>query len=326
MDSITRWAITAIGSGADDDWILQPQNHAKTLPAEARLLRQALEDTELQSIIRTYKRFDDDANRAQRRYKLQAKGSAIATFLAIVVLPIYFLMPDGAMNVIFAQLALALVALGLWIGGSKSAFKRWVQSRAWAEEARVNLFKSVLKATEKSSHAGDELPLLPLQLEYFRRYLLDSQRSYYARRGEYFTRAKSGSKRWATILFALSALPILWETHGRVQTLFGEAVAMLPWEPDLKDIFLALAILAVGAEFLRSTFAEISLEYSNAWRYPKTGEKLDALSQEPLAEARAAALKSDRNAVIHFAESVQQELMAEQHEWIAMSKGAGKPV
>jgi hypothetical protein len=326
MDSITRWAITAIGSGANDDWILQPQNHAKTLPAEARLLRQVLEDPELQSIIRAYKKFDEDANRAQRRYKLQAKGSAIATFLAIVVLPIYFFMPDGAMDVVFVQAALVLVALGLWIAGSKDAFRRWVQARAWAEEARVNLFKAVLKATEKSSHAGDELPLLPLQLEYFRRYLLDSQRSYYSRRGEYFIRAKSGSKRWATILLALSALPILWETHGRVQTLFSEALARLPSKPDLEDVFLALAILAVGAEVLRSTYAEISLEYRNAWRYPKTGEKLDALSKEPLEEARAAALKNDRDAVIDFAESVQQELMAEQHEWIAMSKGADKPV
>jgi hypothetical protein len=324
---IAQRAIDAIGTSSSDDWILEPQNHAKTLPAEARLLREVLEDPELQAIIRTYNRYDEDANRAQRRYKFQAKGAAIASFLAIVALPIYFFMPDEAMNIVyFAQAALALLAAGLWLASSKGAFRRWVQSRAWAEYARINLFKAVLQK-EESHLKGNEIPLLPLQLEYFRRYLLDSQRIYYGKRGEYFIRARSGSKRWATVVFAISALPILWETQERVHIrALDNLIATLPPKHIMRDIFLGVAILAVGLEFLRTAYAAVSDNYRNAWLYPKTGDKLDALSKEPLKEARANALKNDKGAVMQFAESVEKELVAEQHKWIAMSLGEDKPI
>ncbi len=328
MSNITKQAIDAIGEASGDDWILEPQNHAKSLPPQARPLRKVLENPVLQSIILIYEKFDAEAKRAQDAYKRQAKGAAIASFLAVVVLPCYFFAPDEAKNAIyFAQAALVLLAVGLWIASSKGAFRRWVQSRAWAEDARINLFKTVLKAKEEPGHTPGELPLLPLQVEYFRRYLLDSQRGYFKKRGEYFIRARSGSKRWATVVFAISALPILWETQERVHVpALDRLIAMLPPKPVMADIFLGIAIFAVGLEILRSAYAAVSHNYRNAWVYPKTGEKLDALAQEPLAQARADALKNDQVAVARFAESVEQELLTEQREWIAMSRGAGKPL
>ncbi len=337
MSSITEQAIAAIGEASGDDWVLQPQQHAKALPPEARLLRQVLEDAALQSIIRTYEKFDEEANRAQRFYKLQVKGAAIASFLAIiasflaiVVLPGYHLIPAERVNALYlAQAALAFLAAALWVASNKGAsFRRWIGSRAWAEDARMNLFKAVLNAKEELGRSGKELPLLPLQLEYFRRYLLDSQRKYYHLRGEYFVRARSGSKRLAAALFALSLLPIVWEMQGHAQwpAWLDSLIGALPSKTLVGDIFLGIAVFVVGLEVVRLAYAAISLNYRNAWRYPKTGEKLDALSREPLEEARVNALKNDQAAVIRFADKVQQELLAEHREWIAISQGPGKPI
>ena len=80
----------------------------------------------------------------------------------------------------FACLALSILA-SLWLGWSKP-FDIWMRQRAEAETQRIKLFRRVIDAEEQARDG--ELPLLPLQLEYFRRFQLDVQRLYYDKRGK----------------------------------------------------------------------------------------------------------------------------------------------
>jgi hypothetical protein len=336
MNSITERAIAAIGETSSDDWRLQPQKHAESLPPNARLLRQVLENPALQSMIQTYNKLDQTANKAQRRYKFQSKGAAVASFLTIalgslLVLPGYNFMPDAAISAVsILQGVLAAVSAVLWFSSSKGgSFQSWMEARSLAEDMRIKLFDAVLDAKEApDERSGDELPLLPLQLEYFRRYLLDSQQKFYEVRGKDFERARAGSRRWrffVMFLFAVAALPIVWEMQGHPYTpaFLVDLIAKLPPKTLMGEhIFLGITIFAVSLQVLLTSYAAISLNYRNAWRYPMTQGELDRLSGQPLADARSDAAANRTDLVLRFTEIVEQELLAEHHEWIVISKGA----
>ena len=77
-----------------------------------------------------------------------------------------------------------------------------MKERAIAELARVKLFNDLMEANEEPRNG--ELPLLPLKLEYFRRYQFDVQRRYYSGRADEHARAAGQGKGWQRTSLALS--------------------------------------------------------------------------------------------------------------------------
>jgi hypothetical protein len=82
-----------------------------------------------------------------------------------------------------------------------------MNKRAESEIARIELFNRIVHTHETSQ--GDELPLLPLKLEYFRRYQLDVQRRYYRGRGEQHAAALWRSNWWLIASLVITVASVL---------------------------------------------------------------------------------------------------------------------
>jgi multisubunit Na+/H+ antiporter MnhB subunit len=333
MNIITERAIAAIGPVSKGDWKIEPEKHAEGLPPEARLLRDALMDAELQHVIEKFRTHDEEASRAQWSYKWKAMGAAFASFLALVlgsvlVLPGYrFMTAEQNSEVGIAQTVLVGLSILLLLGNElRNPFRRWMEQRSLAEETRMNLFERVLAIKQQSPGQQNELPLLPLQLEYLRRYLLESQRKYYERhgtrakwalRGAYFLRGV------ALLLLIIAGLPLLWDLRGEsfIPGWLDEFAKQMP-EKSLfaQHVFLALALAGVALKVLVDSHAAISLNYRGAWRYPLIVYELDNLADPHLADARADAAAGEAEPVMRFADSVQKKLMLEHQEWLAIAK------
>src|SRR5262249_42697326 len=112
-------------------------------------------------------------------------------------------------------------------------FDSWMKARAQAEDARIELFRRVMDAVDPAPGAGarqgGELKLLPLKLEYFRRYQLDLQRHYYAGRGQQHEEAAGWTHRWWIVSVMLSGLA------GAVAVVAGLQVVIEEWHISVPD-------------------------------------------------------------------------------------------
>ena len=66
MHEETRRAVDALGKGLGRDWILEPQKHASSLPAEAGALQRILVTKPVQQTISRFKLHDEAAGPAQK--------------------------------------------------------------------------------------------------------------------------------------------------------------------------------------------------------------------------------------------------------------------
>jgi hypothetical protein len=227
------------------------------------------------------------------------------------------------------QAVLLLVSLGSsLLIGSLQPFEAWMLKRAEAENARASLFNEVVSA--HATAEADERVLLPLQLEYFRRYQLDVQRLYYSERGAQHAAAARRAWWWRLIAFLLvvaAAFPVAWSIQGWVALPFSDS--LLDRTETLQRLFLGLGIVAAAMQGLLAALAVMSLDERNAARYRSTAENLDALADRPLAEARAAAAagsegvettQTARESVLAFVALTQEQISAEHREWIALRK------
>jgi hypothetical protein len=202
-------------------------------------------------------------------------------------------------------------------------FAGWMRSRAESEHARIKLFKRVLEETEEKPEEG-ELPLLPLQLEYFRRYQLDVQRYYYAKRGAQHARAvKLGGyvRIAALLLIAAAVLPNFWQLQGRdwVPQVLKQIFVHPPSDTELAQrVFLCLGLIGSALQGLLASLSLMSHDERNATRYLDTSRNLEDLAGRPLEEARSAALEGDRERVLGFVALVHEQVSSEHREWVAL--------
>lgn len=208
-----------------------------------------------------------------------------------------------------------------------------MQRRATAETTRIGLFDRVLAAKEDSREG--ELPLLPLQLEYFRRYQLDVQRAYYRERGR--QHGKAARRAWLLRLLALGLVilalfPIVWSLQGKdwLPSSIAELLSELPASTEAAQrLFLGFGLVAAGLQGLLAALALMSLDERNAARYLATSDNLETLADKPLDEARAAAAtvgadrEGARATVLSFVALVQEQISVEHREWVVLRKVAG---
>jgi hypothetical protein len=211
MSDITGKAIEALGNAAAKDWQLRPEIHAESLPPQAAALKRVLTGPALQGLIKTYRDCSQKAARDQKSYKWKAKTAAIATFFAILFGCVLFVLASQPVSPLVTRVAnwfqagLVVISfvLSLIVAFTKP-FNSWMEARGEAENARMNLFSEVLNAEEAPGGAKEgELPLLPLQLEYVRRYLLDIERNYYWDRGNEHLAASRAARNWRVLAFAV---------------------------------------------------------------------------------------------------------------------------
>jgi hypothetical protein len=337
MSDVTGKAIEALGSATATDRQLRPEIHAQSLPPEAGALKRVLTAPALQEIIQKYTTFSKQAADYQNRYKWKAKSAAIATFLAILFGCTLFLMLSQPVppivsrtaTVVQAVLVVISFVLSLIVAFTKP-FKAWMEARGEAENARLDLFAEVLKAqTAPGGATANELPLLPLQLEYVRRYLLDIERNYYRDRGNEHLAASRTARNWrivAFLIFLVSILfPISWALQGIawIPDFLQTLVSQMPAHTQLgEQLVLTVSIVVSALQGLLAAYAVISLDDRNAARYLVASDNLEDLAQQPLADARARAASGDRSGVLEFTALLVQEISSEHREWIALRKVA----
>jgi hypothetical protein len=336
MGEHSQQAQAAIGQDdPESDWKLAPGAHATALPGEAGALRRILQDLEIQSIIGTFEIADKQAIDAQARYKRVARlrlytGVAATIVGATFILPLDewirgFLSIPTAIQ--YGCLAVSIVA-ALHLIRSKP-FDVWMKARAKAEIARIELFNQVMTAVDDVAQPG-ELPLLPLKLEYFRRYQLDVQLRYYRGRGQQHARAAGQTERWQLLSIALSgiagAIALISATKFLVD------LAPLPdWIKDLSQIaqshlptWTNKAVLAIGIVSSTLFGASISrslmdLDERNSSRYLTTADNLELLRATGLEEARQDAAAGLIDKVRDFVDQIQDQISTEHREWILLS-------
>lgn len=338
--AITQKAIAAIGEDAPTDWQLNVEVHSESLGQNARLLKQILNAPPFAEIISTFRSADDAAKSAQKFYKRLARLSAwtgfgAALFGSLVLMAANALAVGSLLTAAAAlQAVLLIVSLGSsLLIGSLQPFEAWMLKRAEAENARASLFDQVMAARGPTD--SEDRILLPLQLEYFRRYQLDVQRLYYQQRGA--QHAEAARKAWwwrlvAFLLVLLAAFPVLWSIQGSltVPAPLQDFINGMPHRTEtMQRAFLGIGIIAASLQGLLAAFAVMSLDERNAARYRSTAENLDALAARPLDEARAAAAVTSeesgatqvaREQVLAFIALAQEQISAEHREWIALRK------
>ncbi len=318
----------AVGRTDDGDYILAPDKHADALPPDAGPLARVLRRSAIQVVVDRYIRADREAIAAQKTYKRQARLAIHASGAAVLAgaLLLFFaaeapdeswVRPLGDLiryPLLLAQVAaVALTAYLTYNLRETDPLATWMNKRAEAEMARVALFNGVCGVSgkvEEPQADPSELPLLPLQLEYFRRYQLEVQLNYYDRRGRQHDAAAKRLVTTGGLLAAISAAAAagvgLWGQIG-----LDSAVAL---------VLLALPV-AIAAHGSIKLLAQDRL---NALRYANTHEKLSAW-RAGLDEVRAAAAKGDVAAVPEFVKGVNGEISLEHREWLTRRQEAEKP-
>ncbi len=324
---VTRDAIEAIGSDEPADWKLQPETHALSLPPNAGALKRILQRDTCRRTIEAF-RIDDAAAVSSRKWYVFYAGwaallSLVSIICASILLTVFGLNPSKSDSLVThlsivigvsVSLSFILSLLEKWFDPAQ----KWMASRAAAENERMRLFSEVVAANEPVK--ANELPLLPLQLEYFRRYQLDVQRRYYEGRGA----QHKAVVRWSNGLRIVALLLVLTASLPQISTLAGYPIA--DWlgtaiDPDLQTrIFVGLSTIGSALQVWLATRLLRGLDEHNAARYTSTAENLSALSRRPLDEAREAAANGDRQAVLGFVALVQEQVSSEHREWISLKQ------
>ena len=163
-----------------------------------------------------------------------------------------------------------------------------------------------------------EMPLLPLQLEYYRRYMLDSQLAYYTARGAKFelTQDVREFRGW---IFNLAGVPLT-------------IVVIAAWFGGDEMFFSATAALASFIGMFASTFSSLDSSLKlllqderNAGRYETTAANLKFLRDSYLDSARAAAVQGNREGILSFVAAVDEQIAAEHRDWALLQRMAQLP-
>jgi hypothetical protein len=317
--------------GKDDpnsDYTLQPEKHADMLLPEAGAFARILRSDALRAIMARYTMHDARAKQAQAVYK---KLSRIAIYarLGAVLVGALFLLPldtsaDAGRSALTIGTALQYVFLGIalivtaWIGARRS-FSRWMEARAEAELARLALFDTVMATSET---LGDgELPLLPLKLEYLRRYQLDVQTRYYGQRGAEHQAAAGQNQRYVLLLQILGGL-----AFAAFLAVGASWIGWLPLPLDgLHYLLLAIGTMVSGLFGTLAAISSMNLDERNAARYLVVHDNLKTLGEESLAWAREAAARGDERTVKEFAKSIERLISSEHQEWLELKRYVQKP-
>jgi hypothetical protein len=306
---------------------LRPGDYADQLPPEAGALGRVLRGDEVVKAAADYRAADARARASQTRFRQLGQVTAYGGFLAAALGGVLlYLGADPAQETLRANLGLAqfvllfLSLLSAFLLFVSKPYRSWRTERGKAEAMRLRVFALMIGG--RSERKEGEAALLPLQLECFRRHLLDDQRKFFAGRGPQQRRIVWAWKALgaASLLFVLAAsVPQLLrlEQMGLMPEIVRTLIAQIPL--DLKAYALA-GLLGGSLQGLVAALAVISPAQRNAERYKEMCERLDHHAQVELDGVRAEAAAANANAVRDFARRVSDALAEEGKEWLLLQQ------
>ena len=313
---------------------LRPLEYAKALDARepgAAALARVLTSEDILKEAQTYRAADRSATWWRRVYGLLARAGLVFTLLSVVLAGVgFYAAASAGASAIEATRAYIgqtqIVLLMLWfvcvivLVVLKPA-RRWFRARAAAELSRQRLFGLLMSST--SEPAKTEIPLLPLQLECFRRHFLESQRQFFQARSRQNRFARNAGRVLggvALLFVGIATLPQLLSSLtelgalNRVPALLIEFISRLLAD---KKIFALAWLLGTSLQLFVTYLAMISPVARHAERYQIMTMLLD-LDPSLLIDAREAAASGVRGPVEWFSKSVLSAVSAETRMWLKL--------
>jgi len=320
MTELIDKAINAIGKEAAGDFILDTKKHSEQLKAEAPELARLLSSSAIQAIMEDYNTYDQRALKFQNEFFNWSGRARKAIFITVctsallVATPGIFSFVDGTVDIVtferfFIGILMvisivfgAIAAMSFNVLKTKKLLPRWMESRAYSEENRVEYF-GLLSTTfpEGNLHSEEEQTLH--KLEYFRRYQLNMQYAYYKSRAN-----SHGAK-------ADKSLTILAILMGGIILVNGIAGAFGTLLDPNWTIIAALALVLQGVVSLLSSKESIEQNEHNAERYERTRITLNKLRGK-LSEVRLGIADGELRLLETFTKAVNDVLSLEHRQWI----------
>ena len=287
---------------------LRPVEYAAALPPRAGALARVLQKMEIVDAARDYARADADAGDAQGQFNRLGWTAAYSGFSAAVLGGILLYMGSdpstatiranlGLLQSLFLSVSLLCALVLVFF----KPYRGWRNRRGDAEVKRLQIFALMMKANEAA--AEGEAPLLPLQLECFRRHLFHDQRDFFTRRGRQQSMTVLAWRvvgAFALLLVLASLFPQLvrLQALGLLPDALQKLVAGLPL--DQKHYVLA-GLIGGSLQGLLAALAVMSPAERNAGKYREMRGLFERYTSEDLAAARAAAAAGDVDLVREFA-------------------------
>lgn len=334
-DPITEEAIRIIDA-APVRGPVRPADYAKALPPEAGALARVLSSKAVLEEAERYRIADKGAIRAQRSHLWLPRSALIAVYASVVLggVGVYLSTATDA-SLVDAVRPYLTVAQALFMGIScvclialsllAAPRRRWLEARARAEWHRWSLFRLIMSGSSKPS--GTEVELLPLQLECFRRHLVDDQRRFFDARVQRHRRAARVGKVLGVVALVLIGLASLPQLAASLSSL-----GAFDWMPDAVHSFIASLVTdkklyalawlyGISLQLLITRLAFISPVARHVERYEVMRGLLSQTSRR-LAEARDAAVAASHVPVEWFTRSVLDILETEHQMWLVREEQA----
>lgn len=307
-------AIEALGKAEDDDYRIEPTKHAAALKSCAPELAEILESGKVEVAARQYEESDKRAAEEQERFKILAFKSRLAVLITACVGVVIMLLGAFSESTILSEqkwLFYALATAGIVIGGLGTMWlyqiregkllDEWMRNRARAETRRLAYFSTVI--TPHAVRQTSALPVRLQQLEYFRRYQLDVQVSFYRRRGaEHLASSRN--------TLAVSTSSVFVSTVAT-----ASAGVLGAWWAPLASI-AALAVFGSALSAFASAKEAVNQDRRNAERYGRTREILERIESR-LQDIRQAVAAGSNEALARFVDAVHEQLSLEHRQWLS---------
>ncbi len=312
-DEAVERAVEVIGQNQDDDYVLDPDGHAEALASKAPALASLLRTTKIETLAQQYKRHDGEAGIAQKRFKDAMTRANSAVFLtgalgALIMVASIF---EHRLDPPLARALLLALGFGALIIGALASMwlfrvregqllDEWMTERAHAETARLAYFATLAKNAKDQAF---DPPLGLLKLEYFRRYLLDMQITYYRERRR---KHRQSADRTLTMGGFAAALAAVASGSAGVVASFDA-----PW-----GALAAVGVVGTALAAFAATREAVNQDRRNAERYGRTLSALEILRGR-LDEVRNGVLAGSQDTLEEYVAAVQEQLSLEHREWLA---------
>ena len=313
---------------------LRPAEYANALPQRAAALAHVLTDERIVTEAERYRVADASAVMWRRVHGFLARSALFFAAVSVVLggARLYLTASADVSSIDSARAHLGQAQsffLIVWLVSVTALIllqpgRRWFHKRAAAELARQRLFGLLMSGSSKADETA--APFLPLQLECFRRHLLETQHGFFQRRSRQNKRAVRVGRLCgavALLFIGVASLPQLYTSLS--------ALGALDWTPEFLQMLVlrllgdrklyALAwLVGISVQLLVTNLATVSPVARHAERYEMMKTLLD-LDPWQLADVRKAAASGTRGPVEWFSNGVLNVLSAETRMWSETSRG-----
>lgn len=298
-----------IGKSSADDWSIRPTTFADRFAESAPRLEAVLRQSAVTTTAESFEQHNQEAKENQRRFKQTARRAAVAvmaTTIAGALIMIAGVIGDefrAGWLIAFGVLGIVAGSLGtmwMFILRQGKLLDAWMRTRAQAETDRLEYFARATTPTP------GETGLALLRLEFFRRYQLEVQRTYYRGRG---AQHRAGASR----TLGLGAIAVfLAAVATGLGGILGAHILEL-------SALAALGIVGSALGSMASSSEAANQDRRNAERYDRTRFALDELKKK-LDDVRTAVATGDLEVLPQFVKAVHEELSLEHRQWLKQSE------